>query len=126
MQAMKAQISIEAIFIFAAALMIFTAMSMLSFSRQNDLDAIGQQMSNANECEKLADEVRSVFMLDWGASSNIAIESDFKISNGAAYFGGVICSLCCNVTNGTATNFNMNRGTIALSNIGGKIRIGAA
>lgn len=120
---MKAQISLECIVIFAMALAIFSAAAMTALARQTDVRLIGSALDSNNECRKIANDVYSLFLLGDGSQSIVSVYIPFNISGGSAYVGSAICKLCCNVTNGSSSDFWMPGGRIRFTNINGLIKL---
>jgi len=119
---MKAQISLEAVIIFAMALAVFSAVSITAIARQNDVSLMAAAQWNARSCSYLANEVRSAFLLGSGASGTLSMDSPFNVTGSIAYVGGAACQLCCVLTNGTSTSFSVQRGLVRISNSDGVIR----
>ncbi|MBM3303646.1 MAG: hypothetical protein FJY76_01000 [Candidatus Aenigmarchaeota archaeon] len=119
---MKAQLSLEALIVFAMALAVFSAVSMAALSRQNDVSLMAAAQEDARSCGYLANEVRSVFLLGDGASGTLRMDSAFSVTGSAAYVGGAACQMCCNLTNGASSSFSMQRGVVRVSNSNGAVR----
>lgn len=115
---MKAQISLEAIVIFAIVLLVFMAVSLSALSWQMDSNTINEFLDNRQVCSEVVNEVYSVFVFGNGSESIIKLDRDINVSNNAVYVGGVICNLCCNTTNGSSNDFDIQEGYVRLLNQG--------
>jgi hypothetical protein len=113
-----AQISIEAIVIFIIVLLVFTGVSLSALSWQADSNAVNEFLENRHICSGVANEVYSVFIFGNGSRSIIKLEKDINVSNSTVYVGDVICNLCCNTTNGTSGDFDIQEGYLRLKNQG--------
>lgn len=114
----KAQISLEVIVIFATVLVIFTGVSFSALSWQANSNVVNDFLDNRQTCSKVVNEVYSVFVFGKGSESIIKLDRDINMSNSTVYVGGVICSLCCNATNGSSNDFDIQKGYMRLKNQG--------
>ena len=117
---MKGQFSLEAVMTIVILLIIFSILLLDAIYKQNDADNLKLFLERKNACGKLSDEVQSIFVLGNGAETTITINKGLNVTNKLIYVEGVVCSLCCNVTKNSQSNFNVV-GTIKIKNIGGEI-----
>lgn len=114
----KAQMSLEAIVIFAIVLIIFTGVSLSALSWQMNSNTMNEFLENRQICSKVVNEVYSVFVFGNGSESIIKLDKGINMSNNTVYVGGVICNLCCNTTNGSSNDFDIQEGYLRLLNQG--------
>lgn len=114
----KAQIPLEAIVIFIIVLLVFTGVSFSALSWQINSNTMSKFLENRQICTGVANEVYSIFVFGNGSRSIIELDKDINVSNNTVYVGGVICSLCCNTTNGTSGDFDIQKGYVRLFNQG--------
>lgn len=118
---MKAQFSMEAMFVIIVILGLFTFLAIDTISKQKDSERLREFLEKKNTCDKFSNEVGSLFVLGNGAEGSIEISHNLNISKKTVFVEGIVCGLCCNIAKNSQDTFNLSGGWIKLKNQGGEI-----
>ncbi len=115
----KGQVSIESVTIVGILLMVFSIISYVSLTRQQDVKRIDNILDHRLECSRIYNEIVNVYNMGEGASSQLDLGMNITVlgHRKRVFMGNFYCILCCNVTNENGEGyFNLCQGYTNLTN----------
>ena len=118
---MRGQISLESVFIISLILIVFIMLTISIVVRQNESGDIRNVIGSIKTCDRLANEVESLFILGDNSEGSIYLDHNVSVNNRNVSIGNVYCYLCCNISYSSLYSFDLEKGFINLKNSDGEI-----
>lgn len=119
----KSQASQEGLVTFIIILVILLIFLFITGSKRLETERLEDRLEDLTECEKIANEIYSVFILGDGSESTIYLNKNATVSGSFIIVGGSACNSCCNLTNGSSNSFSISSGQVKIKNQDGNIII---
>ena len=114
---MKGYISLEGLIIICVLFLIFVVFSIGLIQNQSHISRTRDLIDMKSSCDRLSNEINSLYVLGSGSESKLIIGNEIFISDRSLHSGDILCDTCCNLSS-TYTNIS---GIIKLRNDNGNI-----
>lgn len=125
MQLKKGQIGIETLAAVSLVILFFMVAMVVTLSRDATTRDEALRLAKESACSSLASQISAVSSLSakGSANSTFSLSVNTSIHGSAKYadMAGYICAFCCNVTNGTSSEFNITAGWVSVLGNSGSV-----